>query len=218
MKNSKTFKTRRQPSVSYYTKKKNPEINWDNITIYDVLNQLPYPKLIRSGHIEIWYFKLEKSLTLYGKRLFPGEYILKFSKSLPIINRDILLQLSRYRLIPKIYMINSKFNIMKYIKGVELKNIIKENWKWTIQQKKIIHQNIITTFKTWHDLGFFHGDIGKNGNNILVDDDTLEVYIIDPGIDHEDFRKNHDEFIKYKQEAIKWDLHIIDLLKNALEI
>lgn len=205
-------------TLTYCKKKKNPDINWDKISVDDVINQLPWAKLVRGGHVEVWYFKLEKSLTLYGKKLFPGEYILKFRKTIPIINIDILIQLSSLRLIPKIYMINSRFNIMKYINGIDLETIIRESWRWTVEQKRTIYQNILTSIQTWHKLGFFHNDIGKDGNNILVDNDTLEVYIIDPGIDHEDFRKNHNEYIKYKEEAMIWDLTVIKHLKQALSV
>lgn len=86
-----------------------------------------------------------------------------------------LKELSKAKLIPKIYEINPQFLIMDYIPAKSL-NLAK--LQLSGQEIEIVFENLKKEILRWHKKGFSHGDIHLD--NILVDK-NLKVYLIDPG-------------------------------------
>jgi RIO-like serine/threonine protein kinase len=170
--------------VSKVRKRKNPylESNAEKI-----LNELdPATKInfefIGEGKFgETYLFQLNQNKLFQNIVLKPGKYILKIFKEDMETSIDLpskeeiknIIDLSKYGLIPKVYVINKNFEIMKFVNGEHLNNIFKIRKVRTIQLLTKI-ENLI---QKWHSLGFYHGDL--NPRNILVTTEN-KVYFIDP--------------------------------------
>jgi predicted Ser/Thr protein kinase len=183
---------------------KNPKLS---TKVRHILNDISYPdneiefKFIGEGMFgESYYFELTKNKYYLNTIIKPGEYILKVFKSefdlyLPspdIEELDYLKLLSKYGLIPKIFIITKKFMIMKFIEGTPMID-------YTINE--IINHDVVPKIekliKKWHELGFAHGDL--KADNILITK-NYKIYLIDP------YFANKDEF--------KYDLDVLNSYKN----
>lgn len=133
---------------------------------------------------EVYYFNLpQKAYILNDIFLNQGEYVIKILKtqkpnhpprySEEEINR--LKKYSKYGIIPKIYYIDKNSIIMKYIKGITLKEFRKKYPEYPLTD---IRNRIIELENIWWKIGkFTHSDL--HDGNILITKD-LKVYLIDP--------------------------------------
>lgn len=184
-------------------KRKNPHLS---TRARHILNDISYPdneiefEFIGEGNFgETYYFELTKNKYYLNTILKPGEYILKIFKSewnlpLPEIEElDYLKLLSKYGLIPKIFIITKKFLIMKFIEGSTM---------IAYTGNEIIENDVISKIdklvKKWHSLGFAHGDLSES--NILITR-NYKIYFIDPYFrNKEDFRYDLDLLKNYKHK------------------
>lgn len=170
--------------------------------VEDILNEIdPKNKIefefIAEGQCgEIYKFKLLRITKIENVMLFPNEYVLKIFKDGDEISKSEikwLTQLSDNNLIPKIYIINSDFIIMKYINSKTIWDSIQDNF--TLDDYLIILEKIKILLLKWHSLGFAHGDLHQR--NILITK-NLEVYFIDPNFKlKKDFKRDWYNINKY---------------------
>lgn len=170
--------------VKVKVKKKNPYLDDYASLILEELdpkNKINFKFIGEGSFGEIYYFELNHNNIFENVILRPGKYIIKIFKEnkeedieLPSFSEiNYLKKLSNYGLIPKIYIINKNFSIMKYIEGVDLLDYgheTKDNIIKTLSKiKKLV--------KIWHELGFAHGDLSFT--NIIISKNH-KVYFIDP--------------------------------------
>ena len=159
--------------------------------VENILNELdPKNKInfefIGEGYFgETYYFEINNNKLLHNVLLKPGKFILKVFKTSeykgiqPPSEKEIkyLIKLSKYGLIPEIYIINRRFEIMKYIDGETLWNHVDNkghlDGSYLVKLDKLVRK--------WHSLGFAHGDLGDD--NILITKNN-KLYLIDPLFDN----------------------------------
>lgn len=161
-------------------KKKNPHL--EDIEYFIKNNSIDFKFISRGGEGKVFYFKLNKNLIINSNVLKSGEYALKIfdnigysqnnKKGLSYDKINKLLLLSKYGLIPKIFIITKKYIISKYIHGTSYDEFEYNNPK--------VDSRIEELLKIWKKLGFHHGDV--KSDNILISNDLKHVYIIDPYI------------------------------------
>lgn len=195
--------------------KKNPleTLEYVNLKESDILSYFnEVIQLTNTSMTNVYVVRLNNSKEIFGKRLFSGQYVLKYAKSIYFFqNIKTMIELSRHRLIPKIFIINPKVIIMKYIKGVPLNKIINDLPK---NDLKIIIANLEETLHKWHKLGFFHDDIGSNGNNVMVDINTFDTYLIDPLIGEYGIADIKTYTNKERIESTQNDITSLNYMKN----
>lgn len=134
-------------------------------------------KFINEGaNGEVYYFKLNKITKINNKLLKSGEYVIKIdmwhSEDFPF--KKELEILSKYGVIPKIFIINKNYLIMKYIPGKIYKF---EKLNWPYLEKLDLYNKIKKQIAIIHMLNLNHGDI--KDTNILITNDR-KIYLIDP--------------------------------------
>lgn len=161
-------------------KKRNPHL--ENIVEFIGDNSVETKKLGFGAEANVYYFKLDKKLILNTKILQPGEYAIKIFRTFMDYSPKQIkeyLTISKYGLIPKVFVITKKYIVMKYIKGQTLSklyNTLSDN------QYLNIRQRINELSDIWYKLGF--GELrDSNEENVLISDDLKHVYIIDPFLD-----------------------------------
>jgi len=168
--------------IKVFRKKKNPHL--ENIEEFIKSNSSEFIYLSTGGEGSVYYFKLNKRLILNTEILQPGEYALKIftdkrtennkgGLSSKKINKFLLL--SKYGLIPKIFIITNKYIISKYIYGQTISDFQIE---YPEHMDEVNHQ-IDKLIKVWNKLGFEHDDLSED--NILISDKG-SIYFIDPYI------------------------------------
>lgn len=171
----------RVTKTSKLSKRKNPHL--EDIEEFIESNSSDFRYLNKGIEGKTFYFKLNKKLVLNTEILKSGEYVLKiFFKHMTYSIDQIkkLKILSKYGLIPKIFVVTNKYIIMKYIKGNTFyalynSNLLDNNDLEYIEDRK---SRLIAI---WAKLGFEDIlDIEHNDENILVSEDLNHVYVIDP--------------------------------------
>lgn len=170
-------------------KKINPYLQFQAENILNELdpkNKIDFKFIGEGSYGETYLFKLDQNKLFQNTILKPGKYILKVFKEckeedieLPSSSEiKYLTKLSKYGLIPEIYIMTKEFNIMKYIEGVDFCDysdfFFKKNIPPNIDR---IVNNIEKLIQTWHKLGFAHGDLACS--NILISKNN-RVFFIDP--------------------------------------
>lgn len=176
------FETKIEKATKKTTRKKNPYNSEE-----DILNKLKENlfieniKLIGEGsYSRVYYFYLNRrSFILNDILLDKGEYAIKillFKSSLNDTHTIKELKLmSNYGIIPKIFYIDINCIIMKYIKGLTLKEFRK---KYPDYPMSDIYNKIENLRQVWWKVGKFeHGDM--HGGNVLITE-NMKVYLIDP--------------------------------------
>lgn len=152
----------------------------------DPKNKIDF-KFIGEGYFgETYYFELNQNKIFQNVILKPGKFILKIFKTSrereihPPSEKEIkyLITLSKYGLIPEIYIINRRFEIMKYIDGEKLSDHIRNNNNHLNENYLVKLDKLV---RKWHQLGFAHGDLGDD--NILITKNN-KLYLIDPLFDN----------------------------------
>lgn len=165
--------------------RKNPELESEVKNILsDFGKNIKFKYLSKGTYAETYYFVIKDS-----DFLPPGEYVLKILMGhFEPDNIKYMLELSKYGLIPKIYYMSPKFQIMRFIEGVTLSSLVTlehDKYYSVIDLKTSLSNteiNVILTkvwklLKNWHKLGFFHGDLHEG--NIMISD-SGKIYLIDP--------------------------------------
>lgn len=158
----------------------------NDIESYLKKNSENFSKIGSGDFAEVHKFKLTKRLFINNKFLDKGTYVIKiyYADELKRFEIDKLTLLSKYGLIPKIYVITKYYIIMDYIDGYTLEYIKSEYFKkdytndeyWKI--RKYIDDKVNNLRIVWDRLGFYHGDL--NPKNIIVSKNLKSVYLIDP--------------------------------------
>jgi len=163
-------------------KKRNPHLK--DIEEFIKSNSSKFIYLSTGGEGSVYYFKIIKRLILNTEILQPGEYVLKIYTDIRTQNNqgglssrkiNKFLLLSKYGLIPKIYVITKKYIVSKYISGQTLSDFQTEYPEY----RDDINIQIDKLIKIWNKLGFDHGDLAEH--NILISNKG-NVYFIDPYI------------------------------------
>lgn len=167
--------------------KKNPKDSEDNIENFIKNYSVEFLKIGVGDYAEVYKFVINKNILVNTKILKRGIYAIKIYYS-DLKDHEInkLILLSKYGLIPKIYIIVNHYIIMDYIDGYTLEYIKSEYFKrnysdndyWKIRQ---YIDNKIEFLKTiWDKLKFRHGDL--NPKNIIISKNLKNVYLIDPWV------------------------------------
>jgi serine/threonine protein kinase len=157
---------------------------------------------------EVHKFTISKSIIIDNMIIKPGKYVILLPHEfieyydVKLLNRINLF--SKYGLIPKIYVYNKNFIIMKYIEGDNLSDVFH---KFNKQEKIKIVNKIEELISVFHKLKFVHGDLTIA--NVLITS-AGKLYIIDPNELIADY-----EFDTYKQGDIE-DLAYIREKYNLL--
>lgn len=166
------------------TRRKNPFTNANDVATYIENNSISSEYLDSGAHAEIYKFKTDRKIVIATKILPPGEYILKLLKSEYLYWKpkqiDYLIKLSKYGLIPKIFIITKNYFIGRYINGYTFLEIKEKYERDEITSEKYleIDDKIEHLIYIWKELKFYHNDL--HDENILVSRDLKHVYLIDP--------------------------------------
>lgn len=165
-------------------RKKNPFTNTNDVKNYVAMNSSSFKWIGDGAHANVYKFKTNKKIVLQTKILSPGEYILKILKNEDEYwNTDqinYLTILSKYGLIPKIFIITKNYFIGRYIHGFTLSEI-EEMYNDDEIDRKLYLSILDKYYKLldiWYKLKFKHND--THNENILVSIDFKHVYLIDP--------------------------------------
>lgn len=153
-------------------KKKNPHLY--DIEKYIGENSSKFKYLNSGTEGDVYYFESYKSLIVNTEILKSGKYVLKiFSYDLGPKQINEFIKLSKYGVIPKIYVITKRYIIMKYIAGDLYYYFKKEH----PEKLKLINNKIEDLLEIWDKLDLSHGDLSE-GNIIIGKNNS--VYFIDP--------------------------------------
>jgi predicted Ser/Thr protein kinase len=187
--------------------KRNPYLQFQAENILNELdpkNKIDFKFIGEGSYGEVYYFELKQNKIFQNVILKPGNYIIKVFKRFTSTEEiKYLEKLSKYGLIPKIFIINKKFSIMKYIESKTFLEF-EENNRHNKNLMKKLFENVINMLQKWHELGYSHGDLDRR--NILVSN-NYKIYFIDP-----DFKNSEEEF-ESDNELIKGyleDYHYYD--------
>lgn len=154
------------------TKRKNPHLY--DIERYLGENSSKFKYLSSGTEGDVYYFESNKSLIINTEILQSGKYVLKiFSYDLGPKQINEFIKLSKYGVIPKIFIITKRYIIMKYIAGDLYYYFKKEH----PEKLELINEKIDYLIETWDRLGLKHGDLSE-GNIIISKNNS--VYFIDP--------------------------------------
>lgn len=172
----------------------NPHL--DDIVEYIHKNSVAFEIIGEGGEANAYLFQINKSLVLNAQLLYPGVYVLKDYikyrgfKGIPLQKINKLIKLSKYGVIPKIYIITKNYIIMDYVKGASLKQIMREYGPNSVMVRKLM-KRILELEEIWfNNLKFDKYDVAldrSNYNNFIVADgfevaEQPKIYIIDPRI------------------------------------
>lgn len=172
----------------------NPHL--DDIAEYIQKNSVAFEIIGEGGEAKAYLFQINKSLVLNAKLLYPGVYVLKDYikyenfKGLSLHKINKLTELSKYGVIPKIYIITKNYIIMDYVKGTSLKQIMNNYGPNSVMVRKL-RKRILELEEIWfNNLKFDKYDVTldrSNYNNFIIADgfeftEKPKVYIIDPRI------------------------------------
>lgn len=163
-------------------KKRNPHLN--DIKNYIKNNSINFHEIGMGSEGRAYYFKLNSRLVLNQHLLQKGEYVLKITFPHAEYSDSELKKLkiiSKYGLIPEIYVFNSKYLIMKHIKG---ENFYILYPKLTNKEVLMIRDKVDKLAAVWKKLGL-NKFRDTNDENILVTQDLRKVYLIDPIVNDE---------------------------------
>lgn len=159
-------------------KRKNPYTS-----VEDLLIKLSSNKNVKNIRIAgkgafaiVFYFELiSRTFILNDIFLNKGEYAVKYHYgNISDYDKDSLKILSNYGLIPKIYYMDNKIVIMKYINGITFKEYKKI---MSVEKVKEINYKIQNLHRIWDSLKFEHFDL--HDQNIIITPEE-RVYFIDP--------------------------------------
>jgi predicted Ser/Thr protein kinase len=179
------IKHKANPKIKAKKVKRNPSAknNYNDIKYFIKFNSENFDEIGEGSEGKAFYFKLNSRLVVNAEVLNKGEYVLKIThrKNYSSSELERLDLLSKYGLIPKIYIFNSKYIIMKYIKGKSLNDLLFDK-ELSKSEQSIIENKVEKLYDIWEKLGF-DKYLDTNDENILVTSDLKKVYIIDPMID-----------------------------------
>lgn len=109
--------------------------------------------------------------------------VAKVRKSGPSLSSEwnLLRKLSKWKIVPHAILFSDQIIIMKYIPMTMARWL---NTMPTPADMRYICANLVSKLKSFHSLGYVHGDM--HTNNVLVDPVAIECYIID-------FSRNRDD-------------------------
>lgn len=162
--------------ISNVRKRKNP---LDNILFLETnFPDIEFTMFGNGKDSEVYKFSIKKNIIVGNTLLKPGKYVIKLPHEyiefydVKYLNKVNLF--SKYGLIPKIYVYNKNFIIMKFIEGDNLYDVFNT---FTRQEKIDIVNDIEKIIKIYHKLKFVHGDLTIA--NVLITP-SRKLYIIDP--------------------------------------
>lgn len=162
---------------------KNPSSSKFELAKEILKNADDFEFIINGADGEIFYFIIYSKISIENINLLPNEYILKiFRRGLSENILEHFIKLSNFKLIPRIFVLNSVFIIMQYIEGITLNKYL-ENMKLKITigfntnlTKLQIYEKIKKLLDKYHSLNLTHNDL--NPYNILISKN--DVFFIDP--------------------------------------
>jgi len=166
------------------TRKKNPFTNTNDVKDYISKNSIYFRWLDQGFYSDVYQFKTDKKLVLNTKILNSGEYVLKIMKSSTYHWRtdeiEYLEKLSKYGLIPKIFIITKSYLISKFIDGYTYSEIKEKYHYGEITEEDFLEINHKIDYLTsvWYKLNFNHRDL--HDGNIMISKNFNKVYFIDP--------------------------------------
>lgn len=86
--------------------------------------------------------------------------------------------MSDKKLIPKIFIINDKFIVMKFISGNSLEELLDKNRYKSLVSKRDLIEKLRSELQKWHNHNFIHNDISLS--NIIIGED--KIWFIDPDV------------------------------------
>lgn len=167
-------------------KRKNPSAksNTADIKYFIKFNSTNFHEIGMGSEGRAYYFNLDSRLVLNHHLLQKGEYVLKITFPHAEYSDSELKKLkiiSKYGLIPEIYIFHNKYLIMKYIKGENFDELYS---KLTNEEVLMVRNKVDKLAAVWKKLG-----LGRyrdtNDANILVTEDLKKVYLIDPIVNDE---------------------------------
>lgn len=185
-------------------KRKNPSIP-NNIK--DILRFADNIKYLKSGaEADVYYFEMPIEDIVDNYLLKPGKYVLKyyFREYLDRKHINYLKKLSDKKLIPKIYIINDRFIVMKFIGGKSLEELIDNGKYKSLTSKKELIEKLKHELQKWHNHNFVHNDIDLA--NIMIGEN--KIWFIDPDISWIDEIKLTNEFKNSELKGI--DLNFLE--------
>lgn len=159
-------------------KQRNPSVP-NNIK--DILRFADNIKYLKSGaEADVYYFEMPIEDIVDNSILSPGKYVLKyyFREWLDRKHINYLRKLYDKKLIPKIYIINDRFIVMKFIGGKSLEELIDSGKFKSLTSKRELIEKLKNELQKWHDHNFIHNDIDLA--NILINED--KIWFIDPDV------------------------------------
>jgi predicted Ser/Thr protein kinase len=165
-------------------RKKNPFTNTNDVKDYISKNSIYFRWFDDGFYSNVYRFKTDKKLILNAKILNPGEYALKILKSPTTYWRldeiEYLEKLSKYGVIPKIFIITQNYSISKFIDGYTYSEIKEKYHYGEINEEDFLEINhkIDYLISIWSRLKFNHRDL--HDGNILISKNYNKVYFIDP--------------------------------------
>lgn len=128
----------------------------------------------------VFKIKINKKLFLQNEFIFPGIYAIKFyTKPIQKNCFELLNLCSKYGIVPKIYLHNKCFMLMKFIAGKTLEELYDHDDYIDFLDKR---QNLINVFYKIIPRKYLISrlDITDNPSNYIVSSDLKKVYMIDP--------------------------------------
>jgi RIO-like serine/threonine protein kinase len=142
----------------------------------------------------VYELKLNNPHTFNSIRLKEGTYILKNYKRKPLFDLNELINLSKKRLIPKVYVVDGRIVIMDFVKGITFQEFLDKKYSENIRKK--VFKNLKNLLQKWHNYDKRHCDL--NFYNILVTN-KYDVYFIDPMLNRCDINSDQQELSEIKK-------------------
>lgn len=169
--------------------KRNPHL--EDVEYYIKNNSSFYSKIGEGYEAETFFFKLTKKIILNNEILKPGKYILKLYSSNNRISEEKIKKLkliSKYGLIPKIFVITKTYVVMKYIDGYTLRKVIDLFLESDRDKIDILFDKIENIKDIWFDKLKINDEndprsqiyIDTDYDNFIVSKDLNHIYVIDP--------------------------------------
>lgn len=140
----------------------------------EVLKGVPYELINTSHNGDVYYFEINFSTEVLNVLLTKGKYLLKINREITEEEQNELRFLSSKDLLPKIYFVNDRIIIQKFVEGVDLRKLYL-TLQITPALKKYIYKGVLDEYKKWQLIS--HGDI-KFSNILLTT--KGKIYLIDP--------------------------------------
>lgn len=140
----------------------------------EILNGIPYEIINTSHNGDVYYFEINFPTEVLNVLLSKGKYLLKINREITEEEQNELRFLSSKDLLPKIYFVNDRIIIQKFVEGVDLRKLYLTR-QITPALKEYVYRGVLDEYKKWKLLP--HGDI-KFSNILLTTKGKL--YLIDP--------------------------------------